>query len=205
MGPGRLAVSLLCLAIAGRASALCGGNLDENNFQRPVDYNNPTEYNNIRLVERWHFTHEIETLQAGKNGPLPGDLEYTLRHIPNHYRALYAMAEWQRQNPHPPPDIQYLTAECYFERAFAFKPEDPTLYLIYGIHLHKKGELDNALAIYQRGLGFKPDHAELQYNLGLLQFDRKDYAAAKMAAESAYKLGYPLPGLKRKLERAGEW
>lgn len=199
------ALSIVLLAGAGQASALCGGGLDENNFQRPIDYNNAEEHNNIRLVERFHFTHEVETLQAGKNGPLPGDLEYTLRHIPNHYRALYSMAEWQRLNPAPPAGTQYLTADCYFERAFAFKPEDPLIYMIYGIYLHKKGDLANARAIYERGLGFKADNAELLYNLGLVLFDLKEYALAKERAVAAYSLGYPLPGLKHKLERVGQW
>ena len=47
--------------------------------------------------------------------------------------------------------------------------------------------------------------AELFYLLGLVQFDLKDYAASREAAKSAYALGYPLPGLKRKLAAAGQW
>lgn len=200
----RIVAAAVLIGFAGRAAALCGGGLDENNFHRPIDYNDPEERDNIRLVERFHFTHEIESLQAGKNGPLPGDIEYTLRHIPNHYRALHAMAEWQRQNPTPPRGLQYLKAECYFERAFAFKPEDATIYLVYGVFLHKNGDLESARTVYERGLELKPDHAELIYNFGLLLVDLKQYDEARRYADRAYELGYPLPGLRNKLARAGQ-
>jgi tetratricopeptide (TPR) repeat protein len=115
------------------------------------------------------------------------------------------MAEWQRLNPTPPADLKFLTVECYFERAFAFKPEDATLYMVYGIFLHKKGDLENARVVYERGVSLKPDYGELLYNLGLVLFDLKLYDDAKARAVAAYDLGYPLPGLKRKLERVGKW
>jgi hypothetical protein len=43
------------------------------------------------------------------------------------------------------------------------------------------------------------------YNLGLVLFDMKLYEDAKARAVAAYELGYPLPGLRRKLERIGKW
>jgi TPR repeat protein len=44
---------------------------------------------------------------------------------------------------------------------------------------------------------------ELYYNLGLLYLDMKDLRQAKEYADKAYGEGYPLPGLKNRLERAG--
>jgi tetratricopeptide (TPR) repeat protein len=44
---------------------------------------------------------------------------------------------------------------------------------------------------------------ELKYFLGLVLFDMKDYEGARENARLAYELGYPLPGLRDKLARAG--
>jgi tetratricopeptide (TPR) repeat protein len=45
--------------------------------------------------------------------------------------------------------------------------------------------------------------AEINYFLGLVLVDLKDYAGAREYARKAYTLGYPLPGLRDKLARAG--
>lgn len=195
---------LLALGVTGEAFATCGAPLNANNFGRPIDYYNPREKPQIQLVEKFHFTPKVEALLAGESSPIPDDLHYTLRHIPNHPRALDAMSRWQVANRRPA-TAAYWEAECYFERAIEFRPEDATLYLLYGIHLHRKKELDAALVQYQEALRLEPDRAETHYNIGLLHFDRKDYAAARAAAIRAYELGYPLAGLRNRLKRVGEW
>ena len=50
-----------------------------------------------------------------------------------------------------------------------------------------------------------PGNANLAYNIGLLQVDLKRYDAALEHAHSAYLGGFPLPGLRDKLKRAGAW
>ena len=50
-----------------------------------------------------------------------------------------------------------------------------------------------------------PDHPNLAYNIGLLQVDLKRYDAALTYAHRAYQAGFPLPGLRDKLKRAGVW
>jgi tetratricopeptide (TPR) repeat protein len=47
------------------------------------------------------------------------------------------------------------------------------------------------------------DSAEINYFLGLVLVDQKDYPTAREYARKAYTLGYPLPGLRDKLARAG--
>jgi len=47
--------------------------------------------------------------------------------------------------------------------------------------------------------------AEIKYNLGLINFEQGDVAAARANARAAYRLGYPLPGLKNKLRAKGQW
>ena len=90
-------------------AALCGGPLDDNNFNRPLDYTSDRDKygfgegrtNKLALVEDHHFNADVEMLIDGINGPLPGDIHYTLKHFPNHYRALHTMAKWHLQNPNP--------------------------------------------------------------------------------------------------------
>jgi tetratricopeptide (TPR) repeat protein len=93
--------------------------------------------------------------------------------------------------------------ECYFERAFAFHPDDPNPYFIYAVYLHRQKDYAAALKEYEQAEMLGLDSAELYYNLGLLYLDMKDLKQAKTYADKAYDQGYPLPGLKNRLERAG--
>ena len=55
-------------------------------------------------------------------------------------------------------------------------------------------------------LGFKASDgasAEINYNLGLILLELGDLDGAARHAELAYDLGYPLPGLRAKLQRLG--
>ncbi len=204
-GPGKfICVGLLLAGLSLDAHAqLCGGPLENNNFQRPVDYRDRLkEGANLNLVERLHFTDKVEALVAGESAPLPMDIDYTLRQIPNHYRALSAMARWDLQHPRRA-DAKYYTIDCYFERAFAFHPDDPNPYFIYAVYLHRKKDYDGALREYKQAEGLGLDSSELYYNLGLLYLDKNDLKQAKAYADKAYQEGYPLPGLKSRLERAG--
>lgn len=201
---GTIGLWTMLAGAPGLAQQVCGPPMEHNQFRRPLDYNDPVDREWLDVVERAHFTAEIEALIRGKNVPLPGDIDYTLMQYPNHYRALHAMARWQLANRRPP-DAEYLTVDCYYQRAFTFRPKDPTLYMLYGIYLHKAGRLDDAWAAYQRAEAHGANSAEYHYNMGLLQIDRQDYEDARKHARIAYELGYPLPGLRNKLRRLGHW
>lgn len=189
------------LAISGSAHALCGGPLDENNFRRPVDFNEPADQGKVNIVVKHHFTPEVAALIRGSTAKLPGDIHYTLRHIPNHYAALESMARYQLQNPGE--SGRYFTVDCYFERAFAFRPKDARLYVLYGTYLHRAKRLDKALAAYSHAEELGLDSPELYYNRGLLEFERDNYETAARYAAKAYAGGYPLPALRDKLAKAG--
>ena len=49
------------------------------------------------------------------------------------------------------------------------------------------------------------DNANVHYNLGLAYVDLKRYDKALDSAHAAYRLGFPFPGLKNKLQRVGAW
>ena len=208
----------LLLAAYPAAAELCGGPLSDNNFDRPLDYTSDRdryaadggEPNKLELVEKFHFDRNVEMLVSGMQGPLPGDIHYTLKHFPNHYRALHSMARWHLQNPNPDDEecdcIEWLLpAECYFTRAITFTPDDPVLYYIFGIYLHKAEDLSKSRESYEKALSLGLGSAEVHYNMGLLLIDMKDYPSAREQARLAYSKGAPFPGLKNKLERLGKW
>ena len=186
----------------------------------PYDYSDPNSRKPgvygpgapLPIVERSHFTPEVEQLVRGSSHSDPNhDLDYTLRAFPNHYRALWAMSRYylrqldvagyeallesERKHASPTPP------ECYFQRAAAFAPEDRMVSAIYGIYLHRRGKLDEALAQYHRAEEELPKNGELANNIGLLYLDRGEIEKAKEYAKKARALGYPLSGLQRKIDR----
>lgn len=165
-----------------------------------IDYNETTAPQ--RGAEAVHFKPETEALIEGSGtGSVIGDLNYILNIYPNHHRALWAVSRLQFKQGKPTKP----TAECLIQRAIRFKPQDPVVRTIYAAHLHKGGKLDEALQQYQVAEKINPNWSELQYNMGLLYFDLKQYAQAKQHAQRAYQQGYPLSGLRNKLKQVGQW
>jgi tetratricopeptide (TPR) repeat protein len=199
--------SALVLAPAA-AHSMCGAPFEQNAFKRPIDYTNPADREFVTIwVEPFHFTREVEALVRGKSSDIVGDLSYTLRQIPNHHRALNSMMRWQLEHklPADAPERLIYPMECYFERALAMGTNDPAIYVLQGIFFHRSKQYQDSLRSYDRALAINPNLAELHYNLGLLLIDMKDYAKAREHAERAYELGYPMPGLRNKLQRLGYW
>jgi len=171
----------------------------------PFDYTNPIDVaQKIPVVELYHFNSDVENLIRGQTSVyIMEDLDYVLRAVPNHHRALYSVARYQLQSGTPDP--RYRSAECYFDRAMRFRPGDATVRLVHGIYLARKGDKAAAMKEYEAALAIDPRSAEAHYNLGLLYLEMNDFERARAHAHKAYELGYPLQGLRRKLERAGEW
>lgn len=169
----------------------------------PFDYTNPTHVaEKLPIVEEAHFTPEVEALISGATGALWGDLDYTLRAFPNHHRALYAIARYALM-PDSPNSAGYYPPECYFRRALVFKPDDGMVHMIRGIFLHKQEKRSEALEEYRRAVELMPSSAEAHYNLGLFYADMREYSNARKHADRAYALGYPLEGLRNKLQEVG--
>lgn len=174
------------------------------NAYGPYDYTNPVHRrDNLPIVEHFHFTPSVESLRAGRSDTVAGDLDYTLRAFPNHHRALFSVARLQLQEKRANP--LYYTADCYFDRAMRMAPEDGKVRMIYGIYLARKGDREAALVRYREALTLMPDSPEVNYNVGLLYADMKQLELAKQHAIKAYQAGYPLPGLRNRLVRAGVW
>lgn len=171
-------------------------------------FNYQTQKHELPIIEGAHFTPEVQALVRGNSASLMGDLDYTIRAVPNHHLALMSLSRYSRR-----PDFEHdafwsrgrFPVECYFERALRFAPSDANVHLVYAIHEHRAGRSKEALARYAQALKLAPRHAEAHYNLGLLYVDLKDYKNAREQAEAAYASGYPLPGLRNRLKAVGAW
>lgn len=182
------------------AQALCG---PLSNAYGPYDY--WTDFDKLVQVEQHHFTPEVETLRKGRSGSLGGDLDYTLRASPNHPRALVAMMKLAEKQQQPRPSDANYTIECYFDRAIRFRPKDGMVRLIYAGYLSKHGQNAEGLKQLEIAAESGLDTGNFHYNLGLAYFEAKEYEKSLRAAHRAYALGFNLPGLKAKLQKAGKW
>jgi len=192
-------VAYTCLVGAEEYSSC--GSLD--NPYGPYDYTNPLDKKfKLPVVDGHHFDSDVENLIHGQSGSIIADLDFTLRAFPNHHRALNTVARYQLSGG----DMKgFYSAECYFERALRFKPNDGVVYLIQGNFYYKKGDFKSALQSYKKALEIMPSSAEVNYNLGLLFVKLGKYSKARKFAIQAYKRRYPMAGLKEQLEKSGHW
>ena len=182
----------------GKLSELGCGTLD--NAYGPYDYR--IHKKELAVVERFHFTPKVELLQQHNVG---GDLDYTLRAYPNHHRALLAMQKLGEKQKKAKPSGADYSVECYMVRAEEFQPNDAMVKVIYGLYLIKSGRTSDAVAKFEHAALLDPRNPNVQYNLGLAYLDLKKYDKALESAHKAYAGGFPLPGLRERLKRAGKW
>ncbi len=198
---GLAAIALL--AGAGAAIAECP---DAYPFSGQVDYFDPQQQAKIRGIESNHLNSNVENLIRGQSTTISGDLRFILNIIPNHHRALNALARLAlREHKDKLPETAPYTVECWLHRATVFNPKDARARLIYGVYLSKIGRKREALAQLEQANALDPDDANISYDLGLMYFDAGDYARSLQAAKRAYAEGFPLQGLRNKLEQAGQW
>jgi hypothetical protein len=202
----------------------CGHPFDSPGRFGPFDYADGARHEERQLVDGFHFTAYMQELAVngftslkptvkedvgGIDVVVGGNFDYALHAFPNHHRALYAMAVWQlRMRDKSPADLRRAMvglnikpAECYFQRAIMYKPDDGLVRQAFGAFLHKAGDLRRAEEQYQAALELTPDSAELHYNAGLLYVALGNYEKAAGHAARADELGYPLQGLQRRLSR----
>lgn len=162
----------------------------------------------LRLVEGAHFDVNVETLSGGaKSGtgnPLP-DLEYTLRAFPNHHRALNTVITYDLRKNKTFTSKRLSPAECYLQRAINFSPKDANAHMLYAIFLHRGLRYTDAMKEYEAAQKLSPNNPQVMYNYSLLLVDLKRYEEARSHAVNLYAQGFPLQGLKKRLQAAGHW
>lgn len=201
----RFWVSLLMISASGGSFAqgqlaqLGCGSLQ--NAYGPFDYR--TDKDKLGIVEKYHFGATQENLTKGAG--LGGNIDYTLRAFPNHHRALMSMMKLGFREKRAKPHGADYTVECYMVRAEAFRAEDAMVKVIYGLYLIQSGRSGEAVGKLETARELDSRNANVHYNLGLAYFDLKQYDKALESAHKAYAGGFPLPGLRDKLKRAGKW
>ncbi len=199
----RVCISLLLLVALpspAQVNDLCGDPF--RNAYGPWDYRTTTaEQRNV--VERYHFTDKVASLQGGEGGTIAGDLSYTLRVFPNHPQALLSLTRLALREKAV--KINEYSVECWLERAARFRPDDPMPPAIAGTYFARLGRTAEALSELDRAASLGSDDANLNYNLGLGYLEAKKYDKAMAHARQAYAAGFPLPGLRNRLIRAGAW
>lgn len=198
-------------AMAQQLPAECGG---LGNAFGPFDYRSEryipentfgSHAAQLNIVEREHFTPEVEALLRGKSSSIGADLGYTLRAFPNHHRALLAIELLgQRQRTSKPIGSAY-SVDCWFLRAIAWRPDDHIVQLLYAKHLVDTGRSNEARKRLEYIASQTSDNALTMQNLGLIYFDMKDYDKALEFAHKSYSLGYRGTLLKDQLTKLGKW
>ena len=190
---------------AASASAVCPPATVDAKYG-PFDYTDPdAKANRLPIVEKGHFKPQVEQLIRGESSDLGSDIDYVLRSFPNHHRALNSMSLLALREKTDRPDHSHFTVDCYFQRAIGFVPGDAIVHLLYGNYLYQVKKEQEALEQYQQAENLDPENPNILYNAGLLYFGLKQYDKALMYAKKAYASGFPLPGLRLKLQKAGQW
>jgi len=209
-----LATSLASTAIAGEQD--CGV---LKNWFGPFDYQDPENrvstgadpMGRVKRVENVHFTDAMKSLNLKKFAvePLVSDFAYTLRAFPNHPEALHAISRLERLVGGKLPQnaitifTPKISADCFFDRALRFRPDDGHVQFMYAIHLHDRHRLSEARAAYAEAERLGIGGPNFFYNYGLLLADLKEWEMARGYARRAYEGGFPLDGLRRRLGAAG--
>ncbi len=211
-------IAVLTWATAHAGELDCGPLKNFNDFG-PFDYQDPSNrvptpdhpMGLVKRVENVHFTPEMRAVNTKELSVerLTGEYEYTLRVFPNHPEALYAVSKLEKLAKGRLPQqraniyVPKITAECFFDRAIRFRPDDPNVRFMHAMYLHDRKRLSEARQSYAEADRLGITIANFYYNYGLLLTDLKDYQSAREFAQKAYAGGFPLEGLRRRLTDAG--
>ncbi len=159
----------------------------------------------LKQVEGNHLSPDVVNLVRGQTGNIGTDLEFVLRYFPNHHVALLAMVRLGEKEKRSKPLCARYAVEFYFKRALLFRDDDGVVRTIYASYLYKAGKKAEALNQLNKAVELGEDSPNTSYNIGLIYYDLYEYDKALSFAHRAYGSGFPLPGLRNKLIRAGKW
>ena len=169
-------------------------------------YDSRTDRSKLPIVLGAHFTPKVEALISGQTTERPGgDIDYTLRAIPNNHRALMSMMRLGEKEKTLQPSGSRFTVSCWFERAILFAPDDAIVRMIYSSYLHSKGAAKEVAAQMEFAKFHAKDNPFTHYNIGLHYFDFKNYGQALAQAHKAMALGFVRTALRDQLAAAGKW
>lgn len=170
---------------------------------RGLDYTNPENQGRLDSIADVHFTEDVRMLRRGSTTYLARDIEYLLNWSPNHHQALAALTRLALREGKTTPDRARVDLECRFLWARKTQPRDAMVLVIQGSYYSRAGRFEEAKKTLKEAARMAPENPEINYNLGLALYNLEDYESARSYARKAYNGGYPLPGLRNMLERAG--
>lgn len=153
----------------------------------------------------WLHRAELETTKKGRKDALKSasrEAAYTLRRL-SPGMPLYGDVSIANARIAAAAG-RYDSALRYVENGIGASPSDSRLYVAgYSVY-RDAGQPAKAREMLERGdKATASASSEIQYFLGLEALERREYTQSVAYAKRAYELGYPLPGLKRKLAEAG--
>lgn len=154
----------------------------------------------LRNVEAYHLGLARDKLRSRSYQSGYGDVMFMLNYYPNHPQALMLLVDYCEQWKSPGCDVPMA-----FENAVAVNPQAATTYVVRGIYYFRGKKLPASIESFKKALELEPNSLNAHYNLGLAYVETKQYDLANVHAQSAYRLGASVPGLRDKLERAGKW
>lgn len=215
--PVRLILTVLagCLAVAGTTAGAqtraqrgaedpnhpCG--MIYTDHYGPLDFR--TQKPGLKVVEDFHFTTKVETLMAAQSGYIGGDLNYTLRASPNHARALIALTRWIEKSKTDQTRGMDFPAECYFDRAIRFAPDDTVVRALFARFLHQRKRTEEGLKQLDTAVTLAKDNAISHYNIGMVYLELGAPDKALIQAHSALRMGLPRTQLADQLKAQGRW
>ena len=91
--------------------------------------------------------------------------------------------------------------ECYFRRANFHSPKDAAVYMLHGMYSHWKSDWVTSEEQYLHASKLQPNNVQINYNMGLMYFEKGDHESAAKQAQIAYDGGMPMQGLRKKLKK----
>jgi tetratricopeptide (TPR) repeat protein len=169
----------------------------------PYDYR--TQRPSLKIVEDFHYTPRVEAGISGSTGPIGGDLNYTLKASPNHHRALNTMMRVLARNKTDAVRGMEWPADCYFDRAMRFKPDDTVVRAMFAQYLHSRGKTAEGIRQLDAATEVAGDSPLSQYNIGLVYLELGAHEQALRQAHRAMAMGLPRTELAEGLKKAGKW
>jgi tetratricopeptide (TPR) repeat protein len=160
------------------------------------------EVTRLKNVEGYHLVPGQTKTARREYYYAQQEFEFILHYYPNHPKALALLSELCQKSGDKRCDA---AADAWFDKAIKLNPEIGQTYLLYGMHLHRRRQLEEAVKAYRRAVELAPSSVSAHYNIGLAYVDLKQFDLANQHAQRSYQLGAYTPGLKNKLEKVGKW
>lgn len=177
----------------------------------------------VRMRERTfrpvhHYCFAIGYLMRAKaTSPTTDALNYNFRLQQVLQEGNFTLARMDKTDPIAV-DVAYTMATAHrmlgrfdqgvalLEDVMAAQPELPGAYVALALLYRRNEQNSKAVQILDMGLDRVTNpSAELYYTAAIAYIEKNDLETAQVYAIEAYDLGYPLPGLKRKLTKLGYW